>query len=527
MSSKQPTYDYIVIGSGFGGSVSALRLAEKGYRVAVLEQGLRYRPEDFPKSNWSLRKYFWLPALKLYGIQAMTLLKDVFVLHGAGVGGGSLVYANNLLVPPDSVLDDPQWGIKGWRKTAQPYYALAKKMLGATPSPVVTRADELLKECAEEKGRGDTFHINDVGVYFGEENVTVPDPYFEGKGPDRTGCLKCGSCMTGCPHGAKNTLDMNYLHLAERLGVEIIPNTKVTDVRPVGDKGYTLLTRTVKGWRTRFKRYNAKGVIFAGGVMGSVPLLAACRERGSLPNLSAQVGNVVRTNSEALVGIRARNFDVDYSEGIAITSGIYPDDDTHIETVRYGKGHDAMSLIATSLVGGSATVPRPLLYLGAILKNPFRFLRSIWPFRWAERATILLVMQKTDNYLRLERKAKWWLLGRKALSSNWNTDKKVPSYIPVANEYAERMAQKIGGDPMSVLPEVLLDTSSTAHILGGCRMGATSAEGVVDLQGRVHGYDNMYVIDGSVVPVNLGVNPSLTITALAEYFMDRIPIKKK
>jgi cholesterol oxidase len=500
-------------------------LAEKGYRVAVIEQGKRYRPPDFPKTNWNFRKYFWFPRLGLYGIQAMTLLKDVFILHGAGVGGGSLVYANNLLIPPDEVFDDPAWGGPGWKERLRPYYEKAQRMLGATPSKVVVESDRLLQECAAEIGRGDTFHVNDVGVFFGEPGVTTPDPYFDGRGPERTGCTLCGGCMVGCRYGAKNTLDMNYLHLAEQMGVEIIPETRVVDVKPDGNTGYILTARRVTGWRKRRHIYRSKGVIFSGGVMGTVRLLLQCKDRGSLPNLSDQLGNYVRTNSEALVGAKAHGKDVDHSYGIAITSGIYPDENTHIEAVRYGKGQDAMSLLATILVGGGPPWPRPLRFIGNVIRHPLQFLRSLNPFGWARRTTILLVMQKIDNYLRFEYKRRWWRLGGKSVNSNWNTEKKIPSYIPVANDFARRMARKMNGLAFSVLPEVLFDTSTTAHILGGCIMADSPEKGVIDFNGKIHGYEGLYVVDGSIVPVNLGVNPSLTITALAEYIMDRFPPK--
>ncbi|UCD39079.1 MAG: GMC family oxidoreductase, partial [Fidelibacterota bacterium] len=331
------SYDYIIIGSGFGGSVSALRLAEKGYRVAVIEQGRRYRPEDFPRTNWNLRKFLWMPQLGLYGIQAMTLLKDVFVLHGAGVGGGSLVYAGTLLIPPDKVFDDPAWGGPGWKERLAPYYALAQKMLGATSHQVITPADELLKQCAADIGRGDTFQLNDVGIYFGEEGVTAPDPYFDGQGPDRTGCTLCGGCMVGCRYGSKNSLDLNYLHLAEQLGVELIPETRVTHVQPA-DGGYQLTTRRVTGLVNPRKTYEAGGVVFSAGTLGTVNLLHKCKARGALPNIPACLGRVVRTNSEALLGVQAPDKKVDYSQGLAITSGVNPDADTHIETVRYAKG---------------------------------------------------------------------------------------------------------------------------------------------------------------------------------------------
>lgn len=515
-------YDYIIIGSGFGGSVSALRLAEKGYSVLVIEQGKRYRTEDFPKSNWNLRKFFWLPKLALYGIQAMTLLKDVFILHGTGVGGGSLVYANNLLIPPKKVFDDPRWGSKGWSKKLSPYYKIAQKMLGATPSKVVTKADNVLRDCAAEIGKADSFHVNDVGIYFGEEDVTVPDPYFDGKGPDRTGCTLCGGCMVGCRYGAKNTLDKNYLYLAEQIGVTILPETKVNDVKPDENGRYEISTKKITGFSKNRRKYTAKGVIFSGGVLGTVPLLHKCKDRGSLPNISDKLGDVIRTNSETLVGIKANDGE-DYSKGIAITSGIYPDEHTHIETVRYAKGQDAMSSLATILTDGKTGVPRQISYLFTILRHPINFIKSLWPFNWAEKTTILLVMQTVSNYMRFEYKSRWWLLGKKTMNSNWHTDEKVPSYIPVANDFARRFANKVNGMPFSVLPEVLFDTSSTAHILGGCIMSDSPENGVINFNGRVHGYNNLYIVDGSIVPANLGVNPSLTITALAEYIMDGIP----
>ena len=518
-------YDYIIIGSGFGGSVAALRLAEKGYRVVVIEQGKRYHPQDFPKRNWNLRKFIWLPQIGLYGIQAMTLLKDVFILHGAGVGGGSLVYANQLLIPPKVVLDDQVWGHPGWSGTIKPYFDKAQRMLGATPAQELTIADELLKECAADIGKGGTFHINEVGIYYGEPDLTVPDPYFDGEGPDRTGCTSCGACMTGCRVGAKNTLDLNYLYLAEQLGVTIIPETRVTGVIPNGN-GYLISTKNVTGLVPRRQQFESGGVIFSGGVLGTVKLLHRCKINGSLPDISNQLGNMTRTNSEALLGVVAKKGDVDYSAGIAITSGIYPDANTQIETVRYGKGHDAMALLTTLMVGGGKPWPRPLRFLGNIIRHPLTFLRFLIPFGWAQRATILLVMQKIDNYLRLEYKRRWWRLSGHSLNSNWHTDKKVPSYIPVANDFAQRMAEKINGRPASCLPEVLLDTSTTAHILGGCVMAKSAKKGVIDHNGKIHGYDNLYVIDGSVIPANLGVNPSLTITAVAEYFMDKFPVKE-
>ena len=518
-------YDYIVIGSGFGGSVAALRLAEKGYKVAVIEQGKRYRSKDFPKTNWNFRKYFWLPKIGFYGIQALTLLKDVFILHGAGVGGGSLVYANNLIVPPDEAFDNPVWGGPDWKEKLTPFYEKAKIMLGVTKSEVITHADKLLRECAEDAGVGDTFHVNDVGVYFGEPGVKVSDPYFDGQGPDRTGCILCGGCMVGCRHGAKNTLDMNYLFLAEKLGVDIIPETRVVDVQPNESENYILITKKVTGIVKRKMVYHAGGVVFSGGVMGTVKLLHHCKSKGSLPNISQQLGNFVRTNSEAIQGVVAKGKDVDYSKGIAITSGIYPDKNTHIETCRYGKGQGAMSLLATLLVDKHDYVPRPIIWLWNIIRHPLVFLRSMNPIGVSEKSTYVLVMQTISNYMRFDYKRRWWRIGKRSMNSNCDTNQKVPAYIAVANEYTRRLAKKINGDPAASITEIFLNTSTTAHILGGCVMADNPENGVIDHKGQIFGYKNLYVADGSIVPTNLGVNPSLTITAMAEYIMDQVPEK--
>ncbi|RMF09274.1 MAG: GMC family oxidoreductase [Candidatus Neomarinimicrobiota bacterium] len=515
--------DYVVVGSGFGGSVAALRLVEKGYSVLVIERGQRYYTRDFPRRNWNVRKFLWLPRLRLYGILALTLLKDVFILHGAGVGGGSLVYANNLLIPPDEVLSDPQWGHPDWKRRIRPYYEKSRRMLGATPARNLTAADTLLKQLAEEDQRGDTFHVNEVGIFYGKPHTSVADPYFDGQGPSRSGCTECGGCMTGCRENAKNTLDKNYLYLAEQQGVRVLSQHEVTQLLPMAGGGYLVQCRRVRGWRRPWRTFQARGVVLSGGVMGTVPLLLKLKTSGALPRLSGQLGHRVRTNSEALVGAVARSYDVDYSKGIAITSGVYPDEHTQIETVRYGRGHDLMALLSTPLVDGHPVWPRPLLFLATVLRHPLEFLKNFWPVGWAQRSTILLVMQNIDNYLRLEYRRRWWRLGGRSVNSNWHTERKVPSYLPVANRYARRLAEKVGGTAKSVLPEVLFNTSTTAHILGGCCLGATPEEGVVDLQGRVFGYDNLYVMDGSVIPVNLSVNPSLTITAVAEYFADHIP----
>jgi cholesterol oxidase len=382
----------------------------------------------------------------------------------------------------------------------------------------------LLKEIADEMGRGDTYRPTEVGVYFGTPGKTVPDPYFNGEGPERAGCTQCGGCMVGCRHNAKNTLDKNYLYLAEKLGVEIIPETQVLDVRELPGGGYAVDTRKITDWVFKRRRtFRARGVVFSGGVLGTVPLLLRCKERGSLSRLSDALGTYVRTNSEALVGSTAKSGAVDYSRGIAIASGFWPTDDTHIEMVRYGRGQDFMSLLCTSLVGGGPPWPRPVRFLGEILRHPLRFLRLCNPFGWARRTGFLLVMQLLPNHMSLRWRRRWFWPFSKGLDSEWQSSEKVPKYFPIANQTAERLAEKMDGDPSSAMAEVIFNTTSTAHILGGCPMGADASQGVIDSLGRVHGYDNLYVADGSIVPVNLSVNPSLTICALSEWVMSHVP----
>jgi cholesterol oxidase len=520
-------FDFLVIGSGFGGSVSALRLSEKGYSVGVVERGKRWRSEDFPRTNWNVRKFFWAPLLRCFGIQAITVLRDVMILHGCGVGGGSLVYANTLLVPPDAVFADPRWSKLGdWKHALAPHYDAAKRMLGVTAAPCPTETDHLLREIAEDLGRGDTYQPTQVGVYFGEPGKTVPDPYFGGRGPDRTGCIECGGCMVGCRHGAKNTLDRNYLYLAEQLGARVIAESEVLDVRELAGGGYEIETRKITDWI--FKRratYRARGVVLAGGVLGTVPLLLKCKARGSLARLSDRLGDYVRTNSEAIVAAKSRRRDVDYSHGIAIASGFSPNPETHVEMVRYGAGQDVMSLLVTVMVGGGGGAPRFVRWLGEIARHPLKFLRMANPFGWARKTGILLVMQYLPNHMSLSLRRRWYWPFARSIDSVWDSPERVPKFMPLANELAERLAEKIDGDPASGLGEVLFNLSSTAHILGGCPMGADSADGVIDKYGRVFGYDNLYVADGSVVPVNLSVNPSLTICALAEWIASHVSPK--
>lgn len=522
-------YDFIIIGSGFGGSVSALRLAEKGYKVAVLEKGKRWNKEDFPKTNWNIRKYLWLPALGCYGFQMITQLKHAMILHGGGVGGGSLVYANQLLVPPDEVFKKPEWGPGDWKTKLESFFETAKKMLGANESPQIGQADKCLREVGIEMTGKDTFNKNDVGIFFGTPDKTVPDPYFDGKGPDRTGCTFCGSCLVGCPVGAKNTLDRNYLYLAEGLGVDIIPETLVTGVQPLTGDGYEVFTKKSTGIRHPKKSFRAKGVVFSASVMGTVKLLNQCKQNGQLPNISDQLGNYVRTNSETLTGVKSSDKSIDWNDQIAITSGIHPDDTTHIEIVRYNKGSDLMLNLSTVLTDGGGKVPRGIRFLGAILRHPLRFLSLLlWPFGKATSMSLLLVMQTDDNYLQLDYKPRWWRLGAKSQNSVIpKGQKRPPAYIPIANEVTRRLAEKMNGFPVSSITEAAFNSLTTAHILGGCCMGESPEKGVVNFKGELFGYPNLYVVDGSVVAANLGVNPSLTITALSEYIMDQVPGKQK
>lgn len=524
-------YDFIIIGSGFGGSVSAMRLAEKGYKVCVLERGKRFYPQDFAKTNWDLRRYLWLPTLKLFGIQNMSLFKNVLILSGTGVGGGSLVYANTLLEPSDSFYSAAVWkDLADWKKELAPHYQTAKKMLGVTANPYLNTVDENLRNVARELKCDDTFKAVDVGVYFGKpgrEGKTVTDPYFGGKGPERAGCILCGGCMVGCRHNAKNTLDKNYLWFAEKYGAEIFPETNVYNLRPIATGGYEVFTEKSTAWFFKQRRIlTAKNVILAAGVLGAVNLLLKCKYvTKTLPNLSDLLGKQVRTNSEALVGVTTRDPSIDLSRGIAITSSFYPDPHTHIEPVRYSKGSSFMKLLAAPMVDAGNRFTRPLKLILACLTQPIDSLRLLLNMRWAETTVILLIMQTLDNKMNFKLGRNLFTFFRKRMTTEVDSAYKVPSYIPIGHTVARLLAKRLNAIPQSAVNEVLLQIPTTAHILGGSCIGKDKNTGVIDKNHEVFGYSNLYICDGSVIPANLGVNPSLTITAMTERCMSLIPNK--
>lgn len=527
-------HDVLVVGSGFGGSVAALRLTEKGYDVGVLEAGRRFADHELAPTSWHVRSFLWAPALGCFGIQRVRLLRNVLVLAGAGVGGGSLVYANTLYRPLEPFFADPAWAhLTNWKAELAPYYDQAERMLGSVRFAGRTPADEAMRTVAEQMGVGETFTATNVGVFFGPDGEetpgrTVPDPFFGGAGPDRTGCTQCGQCMTGCRHGAKNTLVKNYLYLAEQAGARVYPLTTVTAVEPLPDgEGYAVETRRTGRPGPR-RRFTARQVVLAAGALGTQTLLHAMRDTGRLPVLSDRLGHLTRTNSEALLGASVPHGGpvgldgrrdrtrpkVDYSRGVAITSSFYPDPSTHVEPVRYGHGSNLMGLLQTVLVDGvgPGEGPRWRRWLRE-LRRQWRVLPVIFDLRrWSERTVIALVMQARDNSLTTFTRR--GLLGRR-LTSRQGTGEPNPTWIPQAHEAVRRLAAAMGGHAGGSIGDPF-DIPMTAHILGGCTIGATAADGVVDPYHRVHGYPGLHVVDGSAVTANLGVNPSLTITAQAE-----------
>jgi cholesterol oxidase len=522
----EPDYDVLIIGSGFGGSVSALRLTEKGYRVGVLEAGRRFADDQFAKTSWNLRKFLWAPQLGMYGIQRIHLLRNVMILAGAGVGGGSLNYANTLYVPPEQFFNDPQWKhITDWRAELMPHYDQAQRMLGVVTNPTFTDADRIMKEVADDMGVGDTFVPTPVGVFFGPDGTktpgaTVPDPYFGGAGPARTGCLECGACMTGCRFGAKNTLLKNYLGLAESAGAQVHPLTTVKSFEQRADGLWEIRTARTGGKLRRGKQaFTARYVILAAGTYGTQKLLFKMRDTGKLTRLSAKLGVLTRTNSESIVGAGRLSVsdDLDLTHGVAITSSIHPTSDTHVEPVRYGKGSNAMGLLQTLMTDGAGPegtdVPRWKQLFHNAEADPKGTLRLLNPRRWSERTVIALVMQHLDNSITtFTRKTRF---GFRMLDSKQGHGQPNPTWIPAGNEVTRRIAEKIDGVAGGTWGE-LFNIPLTAHFLGGAAIGDSPEHGVIDPYQRVYGYPTLSVMDGAAVSANLGVNPSLSITAQAE-----------
>jgi cholesterol oxidase len=523
-------YDWIVIGSGFGGSVAALRLSEKGYRVGVLECGRRYEDHELAKSTWDWPRYVWMPRLGLKGILRWTPFKDITILSGSAVGGGSMVYANTLYRAPEGFFEDPQWaGLADWESELSPHYDTAENMLGAADVEERDHGDQVLYELARELDVEDTYKRTTVGVLFGEPGERVEDPYFEGEGPVRTACLRCGECMLGCRHGAKNTLLKNYLWLAERRGAEVCSERTVVDVAPLGAEdgsdGYRVASVHTGAWVRRDRReLTARGVVMAAGALGTNQLLLACREKGSLPRLSKRVGYLVRTNSEALVAVTATHDGYDFTQRVAITSSIYPRSDTHIETVTYGRGGNSMRLLFTVLTPRGTRITRPLKVLRELVRRPRRVIHQLAPGTWSRRTLILLVMQALDNHMRFRPRRR--LTGGVGMQTEQDADNPNPTYIPAANDAAKRIARRIDGFAQSSLSEALANTPVTAHILGGAVLAGDPDHGVIDERHRAFGYEGLIVCDGSAVPANPGVNPSLTITAMAERAMTFVEPKE-
>jgi len=519
-SGQQYDHDFIVIGSGFGGSVAALRLSEKGYRVLVLEKGKRLSAKDFPKRNWNLRKWLWVPALRFFGFFRITLFRHLTVLSGVGVGGGSLVYANCLQVPQKEFFHSGSWaGLADWEQELAPHYQTVLTMLGAVPNPRLEPGDRALERLARDRRQAGRFGPTTTAVFFGEPEVTVPDPYFGGKGPDRAGCNFCGGCMVGCRYNAKNTLDKNYLPLAEGIGAKILAEAEAVDVSPLGTAdgsgGYRVTWRPSIAWTGKKGTATCRGVVFSGGVLGTVKLLAKLG-KSSLPELSGRVGQGVRTNSESLMGIMTFDKATKFSDGVAIGSILQTDEHSFLEPVRYPSGSGFWRLFMAPLAHGKSVVTRIAKMLYDLARHPVDNLKVYLVGNWAEKTQILLFMRTIDSTLRL-------VAGRRRLRSEKDQGEAPTAFMPEAKELAEQYARIVNGKPMVLLSETLLGIPTTAHILGGAVMGRDRSEGVVDSGNRVFGYKELYICDGSVVSANPGVNPSLTIAALAERAMSMIP----
>ncbi len=519
MEQTQFDFDYIIVGSGFGGSVAALRLAEKGYSVLVLEKGKWMSAEDFPSTNWNLKRWLWLPALRCFGLFKITFFRHVGITSGVGVGGGSLVYANSLPVPPPAFFQATPWAhLADWETELRDCYAVAARMLGATRNPRLQVGDLALKQLATEIGRIAHFDANDVGVFFGEPEVTVPDPYFDGRGPERAGCNFCGGCMVGCRYNAKNSLDKNYLYLAQRAGTHVQAESEVYDVQPLGKSdgsdGYRVLWKSSTAWRKTRGEFTCRSIVFAGGVLGTVKLLLDLK-RASLSRLSDKVGCHVRTNSESLIGVTTLDKDTVFSDGIAIGSILHADENSHLEPVRYPAGSGFWRVMTGPMVNGRSFFIRLARFIGSWIRYPLKRLKVALVDDWARRTQVLLFMQTIDSTLRFSR---GWLRMKTAVEAGRNPT----PFIPEAKQLADRYARIVNGEPTVLITESLLGIPTTAHILGGAVMGRDRHEGVIDKYNRVFGYKNMFICDGSMISANPGVNPSLTITALSERAMSFI-----
>tara|TARA_R110002126_G_scaffold19646_9_gene73679 strand:+ start:363 stop:1952 length:1590 start_codon:yes stop_codon:yes gene_type:complete len=516
-------FDYVIVGSGFGGSVSALRLSKKGYKVLVIEKGKWFKAEDFPKTNWNFKKWLWLPGVRFFGIMKLTIFKHVAVLSGTGVGGGSLVYANTLPIPKSTFFKTGSWStLKDWEKELAPFYQEALKMLGAAKNPKLFDGDIGLKKVAQNLNLEDKFDATNVAVYFGEENVTKNDPYFDGLGPERTGCSFCGACMTGCRNNSKNTLDKNYLYLAQHYGATIMTEHEVYDVVPIatadGKNGYEVLLKTSTQFFTKKTTIKTKGVIFSGGVIGTVKLLLQLKTK-SLPNISDRLGEDIRTNNETLVSVSTLDEDKNFSKGVAIGSILDTDENSHLEICRYGKGSNAWKLIHLPYVTGNNAFVRAVKVVGSFLKSPVAYFKTYCINSWAQKTVVLLFMQTLDSKLKL----KINFLG--FMNSTITSGKKPTPFIPESIKLIKEYSKAVNGISTSFAVETIAGIPSTAHILGGAVMGANASEGVIDQNNKVFGYENLYIIDGSMISANPGVNPSLSITAIAEHAMHQIPEK--
>ena len=518
------TFDVVVIGSGFAGSVSALRLREKGYSVAVLEAGRRFRDQDFPKTSWRINKFLFAPVLGLYGIQRIHALPNVLILAGAGVGGGSLVYANTLYQPGDQYFNDKQWAaITNWKSELEPWYDQARRMLGVTENPYFSNSDQAMKDVAQEMGVGHTFQMAPLGVYFGAGcGVVAKDPFFGGVGPDRSGCQQCGACMTGCRFNAKNTLPKNYLGLAESAGAKVFPLTTVTKIEQLANGDWQVTTKkTNYSFTTSSSTFIAKDVIVAAGTYNTQKLLHKMKDSKVLPRISNRLGDLSRTNSEALTGATMPNTSIDFSQGSAITSSFFPDEHTHIEPVRYGKGSNLMGLLQTIMTDGYTSKQRRKQWWKKFVANPTLLMKTLDVRKWSQRTVIALTMQNVNSYISVRPVKNW--LGWHLTSTN-DAEHPNATYIPTANEVVNRIAAKYGGTSGGHLGD-LIGAPFTAHFVGGCVIGSDISEGVIDPYHRVWNYPTLHILDGSAITANLGVNPALTITAQAERALSLWPNK--